>query len=72
VGSEEMCFLQCEVESERGGSGNVFFSLGGLAEWGQMKRVFRERVGSDSVFFSLGGLTEWGQMKRVFRREGRV
>jgi len=66
VGSEGMCFLQCEVESERGGSENVFFSLGGLAEW------VRERVGSDSVFFSLGGLTEWGQMKRVFRREGRV
>jgi hypothetical protein len=52
VGSEGMCFLQCEVESERGGSGNVFFSLGGLTEW------VRERVGSDSVFFSLGGLTE--------------
>ena len=41
MGSEGMCFLQCEVESERGGSGNVFFSLGGLAEWGQMKRVFQ-------------------------------
>ena len=39
--SEGMCFLQCEVESERGGSGDVFFSLGGLTEWGQMKRVFQ-------------------------------